>query len=352
MSEAPTALRIVRNAAVFMAVVLALALVRFFHEILTPLVVAIFLLLLIDAVSRVMQHRLPGTPDWVRGGIAGAFILIGFGAIGGLFVIEAPLFAVEVRGLAPKLDGLILRFMSAVGAPPITLEQMFSGVEPSRVLASLFAAARGLISYGVLVIIYFGFLLASRVTFGRKLEHLYSTSARRLSAERVAASVRDAVERYVRLQTLKALMIAAAAWGLMSVLGVKDALFVAFVVFLAAYVPIVGPIAGSIFPGLLALSQYDDLTRPIALVAVLGTSVFIIDNVVMPKLQSDELNIDPLLVLISIGFWGAILGAPGILLSTPLTVAVMAIAAEFESTRWLAILLSRDGHPVRDAKEP
>ena len=78
----------------------------------------------------------------------------------------------------------------------------------------------------------------------------------------MAASVRDAVERYVRLQTLKALMIAAAAWGLMAVLGVHDALFVAFVVFLAAYVPIVGPIAGSIFPGLLALSQYDDLTRP------------------------------------------------------------------------------------------
>ena len=85
---------------------------------------------------------------------------------------------------------------------------------------------------------------------------------------------------------------------------------------------------------------------------MLGDSVFIIDNVVMPKLQSDELNIDPLLVLISIGFWGAILGAPGVLLSTPLTVTVMAIAAEFESTRWLAILLSRDGHPIQDAKGP
>jgi predicted PurR-regulated permease PerM len=81
-------------------------------------------------------------------------------------------------------------------------------------------------------------------------------------------------------------------------------------------------------------------------VAVLGATAFLIDNVLMPKLQGDELNIDPLLVLISIGFWGVILGAPGILLSTPLTVTVMAIAAEFQSTRWLAILLSRDGHPV------
>src|SRR5205823_1027943 len=119
--------------------------------------------------------------------------------------------------------------------------------------------------------------------------------------------------------------IALMAWLLMTLLGMKDALFVAFVVFLAAYVPIVGAFAGSAFPGLVALSQFNDLTRPIGLVVVLGAAVFVIDNVVMPKLQSDELNIDPLLVLISIGFWGAIFGAPGILLSTPLTVAVMAI---------------------------
>jgi hypothetical protein len=33
------------------------------------------------------------------------------------------------------------------------------------------------------------------------------------------------------------------------------------------------------------------------------------------------------------------------LLSTPLTVTVMALAAEFETTHWVAVLLSRDGRP-------
>jgi predicted PurR-regulated permease PerM len=110
-------------------------------------------------------------------------------------------------------------------------------------------------------------------------------------------------------------------------------------------VPIVGAVVGSVFPGLLALSQFDDLARPLLLVAVLASAVFVVDNVIMPKLQGDELNLDPLLILISLGFWAAILGAPGVLLSTPLTVTVMALAAEFESTRWVAILLSRDGRP-------
>ena len=346
------ALGAIRNATVFLAVVVAMFLARFFQSIVTPLVVATFLLVLIDALSRAMATRLPAAPRWVRGGLAGAVILAAFTAIGILLAIEAPPFATELRHLEPKLDGILAQAFGAVGAPPLRLRQLFSGVDPAKVLASLFATARGLISYGVLVFIYFGFLIASRAAFGRKLEGLYQDESQRQSTRRVTSSVRDAVERYVRLQTLKAALIAVVAWGAMAVMGVSDGLFIAFVVFLAAYVPIVGPVVGAAFPALAALAQYDDPTRPAVLLALVGGSAFLIDNVLMPKLASDELNIDPLLVLISIGFWGAILGAPGVLLSTPLTVTLMAILAEFDGTRWLAVMLSRDGHPTHGAPAP
>jgi predicted PurR-regulated permease PerM len=282
----------------------------------------------------------------VRGGIAGAAIVIAFAAVGFLFAVQAPPFAVEIRGLEPRLDGLLTRATTLVGAPPIKLRQILGGVDLGRVLGRVFVAARGLISYGVLVIIYLGFLQASRTAFGRKLNGLYANEDQRLGAVRVTNRVRDAVERYMKLQTLKAGLIAVVAGGLMAVLGVHDALFVAFVVFMAAYVPIVGPAIGALFPSLAAFAQFDDPARPITLLLVVGAAAFLIDNVLIPKLASDELNIDPLLVLISIGFWGAIFGMPGVLLSTPLTVTVLAITAEFASTRWLAVLLSRDGNPV------
>jgi AI-2 transport protein TqsA len=340
------ALRVIRDASVFLAVVVALSLARFFQEILTPLVIATFLLLLADALSRILQQRLPATPRWVRGSIAAAAILIAFTAVGVLFAVQAPPFAVEIRGLEPRLDELLTQVMTTVGAPPIKLRQMLGGVDPGRLVGRAFVAARGLISYGVLVIIYFGFLQASRTAFGRKLDSLYKSEDQRLGAIRVTNRVRDAVERYMKLQTLKATLIAVVAGGLMAALGVRDALFVAFVVFLAAYVPIVGPAVGALFPALAAFAQFDGGFQPITLLLVVGTAAFLIDNVLIPKLASDELNIDPLLVLISIGFWGEIFGMPGILLSTPLTVTVLAVTAELESTRWLAVLLSRDGNPT------
>ncbi len=339
------ALRVIRDATVFLGVVVALSLARFFQAILAPLVIATFLLLLADSLSRALQQRLPAAPRWVRGGIAGAAILIAFAAIGVLFAVQAPPFAGEMGGLEPKMDRLLAQAMAMVGAPSIKLRQMLGGVDPGRLVGRIFIAARGLISYGALVIIYFGFLQVSRSAFGRKLDGLYRTDERRLSAVRVTNRVRDAVERYVKLQTFKAVMIAVVAAASMTVFGVHDTLFVAFVVFLAAYVPIVGPVIGALFPALAAFAQFDDLSRPITLLLTVGAAASLIDNVLIPKLASDELNIDPLLVLVSIGFWGAIFGTPGVLLSTPLTVAVLAITAELESTRWIAVLLSRDGDP-------
>jgi len=331
-----------------MAVVLALTLVRFFQSILSPLIVAAFMIVLVDGLSRYVAGRLPRAPSWLRAGLAGAAVLLAFAVIVGLIVVEAPSFASQIKGLLPKLDAIIAQALVMIGTQPTTIEGMFSGVDPGKLVGQVFGAARHGLSYAALVVIYFGFLAASRATSSRKFDRLYVAGPRRAAALRVIASVTHAVERYAWLQTLKALLIAFMAWVLMTVLGVRDAMFAAFLVFLSAYVPIVGAVIGSVFPGLLALSQFDDLTRPIVLVAVLATAVFIIDNIIMPKLQGDELNLDPLLILISLGFWAALLGAPGVLMATPLTVTVMALAAEFDSTRWLAVLLSRDGRPSGD----
>ena len=333
----------IRSAAVFMAVVLALSLVRFFAGILSPLVVAAVMLLLTEGGSRLLQRRLPAAPPWLRGGIAGAVILGAFAVIAGLIIWQGPSFAAQIHALAPKVDAMMLRGLAAIGAQPMTIETMASGIDPKALAGAFFSTLRHFSSFATLSLIYFGFLVASRASFSRKLGGLYQTEAGRASGARVFASVTHAVDRYAVLQTLKALFIAVVVWLLMTVMGVHDALLAAFLVFLSAYVPIVGAVAGSIFPGLLALAQFDDLARPVFIVGLLAGAVFLIDNVIMPKLQGDELNLDPLFILISLGFWAAILGGPGVLLSTPLTVAVMAIAAEFRETRWLAVLLSRDG---------
>jgi predicted PurR-regulated permease PerM len=247
------------------------------------------------------------------------------------------------------VNRLLAQATTMVGQRAISVRDIFRGADPAAVFGEAFKTARGAFQYFAWVMIYLGFLFASRAGFSKKLDQLYDTDHHREQARRVFNSVRNAVEDYVRLVTFKALLIAMVAFTVMMVLGVHGALFVAFLVFLAAFIPIVGAFAGAFIPALVALAQFGDPGKAGLILGGLGVAVFLIDNILMPKLQGDELNIDPLLVLVSIGFWGVMLGAPGALLSTPLTVTVMAIAAEFDGARWLAILISKDGRPIKEA---
>ena len=56
------------------------------------------------------------------------------------------------------------------------------------------------------------------------------------------------------------------------------------------------------------------------------------------------------MVLLALAFWGLVWGVTGAFLSTPLTVACMAVLAEFSGTRPLAVILSGDGKPYADVQ--
>ncbi|HEX3916057.1 MAG TPA: AI-2E family transporter [Caulobacteraceae bacterium] len=340
----------VRAAVIFLAIVVAGVLVKIFQEIVSPLVVATFLLVLIGALAQDLDSRFPKVPRLLRGILAGSVIIAAFSAITLLIVFEGPPFTGQMMGIEPHVNVLLTQVTAMAGQQPLTVREIFRGADPTQIFTQVFATARGAITYAALVMIYLGFLLASRQEFSAKMDRLYDTEHHREQARRVFSSIANAVEQYVRLVTFKALLIAVVAFGVMAAFGIHAALFVSFLIFLSAFVPIVGAFAGAMIPALVALAQFGNLTTPLIIVVLLGGGVFVIDNILMPKLQGDELNIDPLLVLISIGFWGLMLGPPGALLSTPLTVTLMAIAAEFDGLKWLAILISKDGQPIKEVR--
>jgi len=331
-----------RNAIVFLAVVAGGAALKYFQGIVTPLVIAIFLLLLIDGLSRTAARRLPFLPDWFRS-VAGAIVTIGgFAVVVGICAHYARDFGVQLLALQPKIDGLLGQTTSALQLPPMTVHEFFHGQDMTGKVGHLFGVARRILVEAGTVMIYLGFLLASRQAFGQKAARIFAQGGGD-NASRIFERVRDATETYIGIQTFKAASVAIAGWAIMSLVGVANPIFLALIIFMTAYVPIVGGVGGVILPAALALAQFDTPLQAVILVAALGGVSFIIESIILPKLQSDRLNIDPVFILLGLGFWGAMLGLPGALLSTPLTVMVMAIAAEFEGTRWLALLLSKSG---------
>jgi AI-2 transport protein TqsA len=338
-----------RNSVVFLAVLAGGAMVLYLRGIITPLVIALFLLLLIDGLDRALAERLRSVPGWLRSTLGAALIVGGFAILVGIIAHGGRSFLDHVIVIAPKIDLLLAQFAALTHAPPARLGDLIRVATSAASLSHVFGAARGFLSESALVVIYLGFLLASRQAFGRKLQRMFASASARDHAYRVFERVRSASEQYVGLQTFKAVLASAAAFVIMRLFGLTDPLFLALLVFLAGYVPIVGGIAAAALPSLIAFGEFEGMFKPLLMFALLGGSIFAIESILLPKLQGDRLNLDPVVVLLSLGFWGAMLGVAGALLSTPLTVVVMAVAAEFEGSRWLAVLLSRNGEIAHGA---
>ena len=104
-------------------------------------------------------------------------------------------------------------------------------------------------------------------------------------------------------------------------------------------------LVGAAMPPIFALGQFESYAPAIVLLIALNAIHSAVGTLILPRMQGKSLNLDPVVVLLSLAFWGWLWGVVGMFLSTPLTVIVMVICAQFPGSRWVAILLSEDGQP-------
>jgi AI-2 transport protein TqsA len=350
---AASASAVSRNALVVLAVIAGGATLYWLAEILTPLALAIFLAVMIDGFARVLEHRLPGVSRRAAMPLAVVLSLTIFGGSAFFIAENATSFASEVVTYTPKLNALINRVAGMVGVhAPVTLSSLVQQLDPAKYIGVLAKGLQSFASTAGFVLVYAAFLLASRRTFERKLVSLFRSREERQDAMGAFMRIRDGVERYLWVQTVTGAMVAIGSWIAMTAVGLNDAAFWAFLIFIISYIPVIGGLLGILAPPLFALLQFDTLWQGAVLFGVLNGIGVIVGNVIYPRMQGRSLNMDPVVVLLALAFWGAIWGVAGAFLSTPLTVMVMVILAQFEGTRWVAVLLSADGNPqqLREAR--
>jgi predicted PurR-regulated permease PerM len=333
-----------------MAVIMTGAALWALRSLLEPLALAVFLLLIIDAMARALTERAPWLPSWAALPAAILAIVALFGLAIWAITYNARHFVGQAGDYADKLDALLSKASSQFGIGiPSSINELWTDIDPKHYAGAAADALKRIGETAVFVLIYLGFLIASRAGFAAKLSRMFSSEGSRGEAERIVARVRHGVESYIWVQTLVGLIIASASAAIMTVMGLSHALFWAFLIFLASYIPVIGAAIGVLIPPLFGLVEFADPWSSLVLLIALELVHFIVSHVLQPRMQGRSLNLDPVVVLFSLAFWGLLWGVAGAILSTPLTVLLAAILAEFPSTRWLAVLLSSDGRPDRGA---
>ncbi|MGH6910558.1 MAG: AI-2E family transporter [Phenylobacterium sp.] len=318
-------------------------------RILEPFVLALFLLIMIDGLARAIRNHVPVFPPPAALPAAFALIVAAFGLALWFIVDNATAFAAESAAYTARINELLEQGAHRFGLTVTpTTTSLIHTLNPARYAGVLAGAISHFAEGAVFVLIYLGFLAASRRGFAAKARELFPTEDERTEATRIFERVRRGVESYIWVQTVVGLIITALSAALMLATGLTHVPFWCVIIFLANYIPAIGAAIGVLFPVAFGVVEFDSLARVLVLLAGLEAIHFAVSHVVQPRMQGQSLNVDPIVVLLALAFWSVLWGVVGAFLSTPLTVMAMAILAEFKSTRPIAVLLSSDGRPYAD----
>lgn len=124
-------------------------------------------------------------------------------------------------------------------------------------------------------------------------------------------------------------------------LGVDYPLLWGVVAFFLSFVPYIGLVLAMIPPTLLALAEFGWVQ---ALIVVIGVTLInlLIENVLEPGYTGKRLSLSPTIVFLSVFFWSWLLGPVGALLSMPITVLLLLVFKNSESTLWLAKIIGKE----------
>jgi predicted PurR-regulated permease PerM len=343
---AETSSNAARSATVIIAAIMVGAVLWWLRGILTPFALALFLMVIIDGLARVLENRIRFFPKKAALPLAMVLTTAVFALVVYVIASEASGFVAQLIAYMPRLKVLAIKDAAELGLQaPQTIAQLISQLNLAHYVSTAASAFRDMASGAAFVLIYLIFLFFARSGIEKKARLLFARSESFEKAQRVFVRIRTGIERYVWVQTFAGALVAGSSWALMAAVGLDHALFWAFLTFTFFYVPIIGGAVGIMLPALFALVQFPGYGEALILLAGAEAIHFLVGNFITPRLQGVTLNVDPVMVVLSLAFWGAIWGVPGMFLSTPLTVVAIVILIQFPNTRWLAILLSGDGKP-------
>jgi predicted PurR-regulated permease PerM len=147
----------------------------------------------------------------------------------------------------------------------------------------------------------------------------------------------NAIGNYVAGALLQALVAGFSTWAVLMILGVDYALPLAVIVFLLDLIPLVGATLGAIIVGIVtAFSDFPIDTIIWVVYAIVYQQVE--NNVIQPRIQARAVQLEPLVVLISVLFGSALFGVLGALLAIPIAAAIQITIREYVTLRRLALV--------------
>ncbi len=218
-------------------------------------------------------------------------------------------------------------------------------IDVSSYLRSAAGQASGMTQATVLVILFVGFLFAERIWFQTKLQNFVGDEAQAARVGKIIQSIIHRVNYYLLVKTVISAITGAMIYVLATAFGLELATSIGIITFVLNFIPNIGSIVATALIALVTHVQLGDATTTLAIFAIAGVIQFVNGSIIDPMLMGRALRLSSFGIILSLAFWGAVWGIPGMFLSVPIMVMLLVVCSHVPNLRPFAILLSREGLP-------
>ena len=258
--------------------------------------------------------------------------------------------------LLPNYQGKVLGIISHTFSllhlkEPPSVVAIFQKLDFQSLFTSFLWAITSIFSNAGVVFFYMIFILLEYRFFKIKLNLMMVDAGKKKIFFEIIERIKKDVWSYFFIKTAVWML-----WGILSFLVMKIfhldfALFLGFTFFVLHYIPNVGFIIAVVLTFVLSLVHFESYSTSLILFAFLQGIELITGSLIEPQFMGNRLNLSPLVLIISLVFWGTMWWIVWMLLAMPIMVIMNIIFAQIPSTRSIAILLSEKGEIEIDSDE-
>ncbi len=349
MGESENYARVRTTALVIIAFAVVLFLLVQARFMLISLAVAIILFALTsDVIRLIARQRIGrfGIPNWLASIVALVLISTALLLLSSILLAQLNtvlMTTISYAERAPSAVASLFRWMGEDVERAVL--NSLSSVEISGYVRTVAGQAGSLMQGTVLVILFVGFLFAERIWFDTKMTNFFEDEAQAARATKIITSIIHRVNYYLLVKTVVSLITGAMIYAVARFFDIELALALGILTFILNYIPNIGSIVATGMVALVGYVETGEAQTTALLFLITGAIQFVNGNVIDPWMMGRALRLSSFGIIISLAFWGAVWGIPGMFLSVPIMVMLMVVCSHVPELRKVAVLLSREGLP-------
>lgn len=197
-----------------------------------------------------------------------------------------------------------------------------------------------LVISGLTMLILLYFLLAYDGVFLAKLIKLMPTLSDKKRAVIIANEIEGQVSRYLFTITVINCCLGLAVGTAVGVMGIPNPVMWGVMVTILNFIPYLGALSGIVCMTLAAMLSFSSIGYALLFPAAYLVLAIMEGNFITPMVMGRSLTLNPVLVLLSLMFWGWMWGIVGVILAVPILAAFKIFCSHIEPMEPLAEFLS------------